>query len=292
MTHCLLLLIPFVIIMGCSDPSTPESTMSDLDLLPADTGGIQHAARRTPDEPGSAPYGHLIYLPAGMDESPVPYPLLVFLHGSGERGDSAVAPEMLLAVMRAGPPMHIAGHTWQPPYPMIVASPQCHTDWWRADDLRAFLEWLDARYPIDRSRIYLTGLSMGGYGVWGYLGQYGTAPGDSLPVAAAAPICGGGAPALAAGAVTTPLWAFHGTADAVVPVEQSVDLVKNLGARDPVVPPRLTLYDGVGHDSWSGTYDGSRIGEGLATYASDSAVNPWLAPYAPELMTWLLQHRR
>jgi len=68
-----------------------------------------------------------------------------------------------------------------------------------------------------------------------------------------------------------------------------VELVKTLGALDPGPPPRLTLYHGVGHDSWSGTNDGARLGEGLAQYPGDPAEEPWLVPYAPGLLEWMLE---
>ena len=121
----------------------------------------------------------------------MPYPLLVFLHGSGERGDSNDNPDALNLLLRNGPPRLIDRGEWAPPHPMIVVSPQCHNGWWNPDDVRALLEWVDLHYPIDRTRIFLTGLSMGGYGTWSYLGRFGGEAEDPLPIAAAAPIPGG-----------------------------------------------------------------------------------------------------
>ena len=278
---------------GCgSDPTTPARNDMDLDRLPPDTGGTQTALPRDPGSPGAAPYGLHMYLPGGMDASPVPYPLLVFLHGSGERGDSAADPAVLATVLRNGPPRLIDRDQWHPPHPMIVVSPQCHGGSWDAALVRELIAWVDAHHPVDRTRIYLTGLSMGGYGTWSYLGRYGDAGDDSLAVAAAVPICGGGSTGLAAAISGTPVWAFHGTADTVVQPFASAALVKAIGALDPPVAPRLTLYDGVGHDSWSRTYDLSGLGQGMTAYPEDPAVGPWLVDYAPDVYTWLFSHRR
>jgi len=264
----------------------------DLDRLPPDTGGTQTALPRDPDAADAAPFGLHIYLPGGMDDSPMPYPLLVFLHGSGERGDSAADPAILATVLHNGPPRLIDRGQWNPPHPMIVVSPQCHGSSWDAALVRQLIAWIDGHYPVDRTRIYLTGLSMGGYGTWNYLGRYGADAGDTLAVAAAVPICGGGSTGQAAAISGTPVWAFHGTADTVVRPFASVDLIKAIGALDPPVAPRLTLYDGVGHDSWSRTYDLSGLGQGLAAYPDDPGVTPWLVRYGPDLFSWLFSHRR
>lgn len=286
-------LLPLILLLGaCSDdPAAPDPLTGGLDLLPDDTGGVHVALPRDPDAAAAAPYGCFVYLPTDWEASAVGYPLLVFLHGAGERGDSHDNPETLDLVLRNGPPKLIDNGEWAPPHPMIVASPQCHTGSWQAADVREFLEWLDAGYPVDRTRIYLTGLSMGGFGTWSYLGAYGDLADDPLPIAAAAPICGGGGTGNADAMAKTPIWAFHGTGDGTVAPSGSVNLVKAVGAANPVVAPRLTLYEGVGHDSWSRTYDGSGVGQGILTYEADPAVEPWLVPYEPDLYTWLFSCR-
>ncbi|MEZ4388081.1 MAG: hypothetical protein R3D98_10995 [Candidatus Krumholzibacteriia bacterium] len=286
-------LVGLASLAACSNgATTPRPLDEGLASLPTDTGGVHLALPREPDTPGAAPYGLYLYLPAGLDMSPVPYPLLVFLHGSGERGDSAQDPAVLEAVLRNGPPQLIERGVWAPPYPMIVASPQSHTESWDPEDVRALLVWIDRHYRIDRTRLYLTGLSRGGYGTWDYVGRYGGAVDDSLAIAAAAPICGRGDPGQAAAMVTTPVWAFHGAADTVVPPSGSVEMVAALGALSPPTPPRLTLYAGVGHDSWSRTYGGEGLGEGMTAYADDPAADPWLTAYTPDLYQWFFSHRR
>jgi predicted peptidase len=277
-----------VLVAGCADdPADPTPTGGGLTALPPDSGGVHLALPRDPDVPSAAPYGCYLYLPDGLDESPVPYPLLIFLHGAGERGDSHEDPAVLTRVLRNGPPKLIQQDAWRPPYPMIVASPQCHDGWWSPSKIRELLEWLDANHPVDRAHVFLTGLSMGGFGTWAYLGAYGDPEDDPLPIRAAVPICGGGDPQQAAAIANTPVWAFHGTADPTVSVAASIAMIEAVGALEPAVPPRLTLYDGVGHDSWTRTYDGSGLDQGLLAYPEAPSIEPWLVTYSPDVWTWL-----
>ncbi len=101
-------------------------------------------------------------------------------------------------------------------------------------------------FPIDEQRVYITGLSMGGYGTWDALARY---PGK---FAAAIPICGGGDPAQAEHMLGTPIWVFHGDEDNAVPVRRSREMVAVL--RELGDSPIYTEYEGVGHNSWSETY--------------------------------------
>jgi len=196
-------------------------------------------------------------------------PLLVFLHGRGERGTDNQA--QLLhgkAFMLAAATQHGC----------FVLAPQCPADAiWPGHDWRkqktlspepsapmrrvvALIDWIEKHRPIDRDRVYVMGLSMGGFGTWDVVLRYP----DRF--AAAVPICGGGVPTLARRIVKLPLWVFHGAADPVVPVEHSREMVAALRAAGG--QPRYTEYAGVGHDSW----------------------NRALAE--PELLAWLLRQRR
>lgn len=189
---------------------------------------------------------YLLYLPKDYEQQES-WPLLLFLHGSGERGDD------LELVKVHGPPKLVAAGK---DFPFIVVSPQCPKDqWWEPIELVALLNDLSDKYKVDDNRIYVTGLSMGGFGTW-QLASY--AP-DRL--AAIAPICGGGEKYWAKQFAHLPVWAFHGAKDTGVPLERSqlmVDELKKNGGN-----PRLTVYPEAGHDSWTETYENPKLYEWL-----------------------------
>jgi len=167
-------------------------------------------------------------------------PLLIFLHGSGERGDD------LEKVKVHGPPKLAAqGKN----IPAIIISPQCpNGERWQVTRLEALLQEVSEKYTIDKSRIYLTGLSMGGYGTmtWAY--------NHPEHFAALAPICGGVIEkGKTAGIKDIPLWAFHGAKDSVVPIQQTDEFIQAL--KDIGSSPRYTVYPETDHDSWTETYD-------------------------------------
>ena len=181
---------------------------------------------------------YLLYLPQDYEDHDK-WPLLLFLHGGGERGDDIE----LLKIH--GPPKLIAAGKQ---FPMIVVSPQCPKDQrWRSVTLLALLDELCEKLKVNQDRIYVTGLSMGGYGLWDLAID---AP-DRF--AALAPICGGGEPGWAKTIKHIPVWAFHGELDEGVPLRRSQEMVnalKNEGAN-----PKLTIFPGVGHISWNAVYD-------------------------------------
>lgn len=186
------------------------------------------------------------------------YPLVLFLHGAGERGDDNI--KQLIHGMN-----DFASDEIRAKYPCFVVAPQCPKEqkWvevnWSASShdmpaqpagpLRLTMEaiaGLEKEFSIDPDRIYVTGLSMGGYGTWDAIARY---PGR---FAAAAPICGGGDPAQAGKIARVPLWVFHGGKDGVVKPERSrqmVEAVKQAGGN-----PKYTEYPNAGHDAWSATY--------------------------------------
>ena len=263
---------------GGSDNNETETSVplagDDLANLPVDNGG-DHLAFLLGET--AADYGFYLYVPDGYSETGPDYPLLVFLHGSGEKGDSETGGiSVLNRVLIHGPPKLIENATWDPPAPMLVASPQCQDSGWNSEKIHAFIEYLAANYRINTQRIYLTGLSMGGGGTFAYCTDKGT---EAL-VAAAVPICGWGNPSRAADMKHIPVWAFHGDADTTVSVSSSINMIDAINAQDPPVRAKLTIYPGVGHDSWTRTYDSSGMGtESLDYDPFDTTIYSWMLNY-------------
>ena len=196
---------------------------------------------------------YLLFLPKGYKaKSAKRWPLILFLHGAGERGSD------ISKVTVHGPPKIVSS---RPDFPFILVSPQCPDGRiWERESLLGLLDEVIRKYGVDKSRVYLTGLSMGGYGTW----NLGLAYPERF--AAIAPICGGGEliHALLAqgekGAALKSLgvWAFHGAKDPVVPVQESermISLLKHVGVTDL----QLTVYPDAEHDSWTQTYNNQEL---------------------------------
>ena len=198
---------------------------------------------------GTAPVSldYLAYLPDGYADNDDTYPLILFLHGAGERGDD------LEVVKKHGPPKEIENGR---KIDAVVIAPQCPAnDYWHATELHALVDHLIDRYRIDEKRLYLTGLSMGGYGTWDLAVRLGDR------VAAAVPICGGGKSFLARELAGTPLWVFHGEKDPVVPLRESLEMVQAVRRRGG--DAKLTVYPDVGHESWTPAYADDSLYEWL-----------------------------
>jgi len=202
---------------------------------------------------------YLLELPEDYEEnSEKKSPLLLFLHGMGERGND------LSMLYSTGLPKLIAEGT---KFPFITAMPQCpETSFWTEESkpLKMLIDDLIENYNVDKNRIYITGLSMGGYGTYEMLTRY-----PDL-FAAAVPICGG------IGSMYTrmnllqlkdiPLWIFHGKIDEVVPVKESeeiYDVLTSIGAKDL----HMTIYPDLNHDSWTRTYGNHEVYEFLLKHS-------------------------
>jgi len=184
-------------------------------------------------------YAHLTYLPEAYDQDKKKmWPLILFLHGSGERGTD------LDKVKGQGPQGYInKGHS----LPFIVVTPQCPLEeWWDPARLNHLLEEVEAQYRVDPKRIYVTGLSMGGYGSFDLAATYPD------KIAAIAPLSGGASPDIADRLKKMPTWIFHGSDDAVVPARYSTDVAHAMQKEGN--PAKLTIYPGVGHGGWNVTY--------------------------------------
>lgn len=171
------------------------------------------------------------------------FPLLVFLHGAGQRG---VDNEIQLA----GLPEQLAEAASREHFPCFAIAPQCPSEhvWANMDrELNELIRQTIQQYPVDVHRIYLTGLSMGGFGCWAL------AASEPDLFAAVVPICGGGDPRSALSLVDVPIWAVHGDEDQIVPVSHSqrmVRAIRDLGGSKI----HYTELQGVGHDSWTQAY--------------------------------------
>jgi predicted esterase len=184
-------------------------------------------------------YPYLIQLPDGYASDPAHrWPLILFLHGSGERGDS------LPQLRHAGLPKLIAAGQ---KFAAIVVSPQCpEHEWWSTPVLSQLIDDVSAKYQVDPDRVVVTGLSMGGFATW----ALALASPDRF--SAIAPVCGGGNAAEADRLVKLPVWAFHGQLDHTVPVQMSE--VMTAAIRQAGGDPHLTIYPDAGHDSWTRAY--------------------------------------
>jgi predicted peptidase len=128
-----------------------------------------------------------------------------------------------------------------------VVSPQCPADqWWEPWSLAGLLDEMVEKYQVDADRIYVSGLSMGGFGTWALAAH------QPRRLAAIAPICGGGEPFMTRLYPRLPTWVFHGDQDRVVPLERSQQMVDALQRAGGQV--KFTVYPDVGHDSWTQTY--------------------------------------
>lgn len=188
----------------------------------------------------SGEISYLIYTPKDYAEKGNTKPLLLFLHGAGERGND------LKMVKAWGPPKIIENGGEMP---FIVVSPQCPKgEFWNSFLLKELLNEVIEKYNVDESRIYLTGLSMGGYGSFDLAMSYPNM------FAAVAPVCGGGNTAMAFRMKAIPTWVFHGKLDKAVPFKRSVEMVdalKELGAE-----PKFTILDEGDHaDAWIHAYN-------------------------------------
>jgi len=200
---------------------------------------------------------YLLYLPKdyGQKKSQK-WPLILFLHGAGERGSN------LELVKKHGPPKLVAGGK---EFPFIIVSPQCPAQmWWTEmlDSLLALIDEVQSKYAVDPSRVYLTGLSMGGFGTWALACRH------PERFAAIAPICGGGDWFLADRLKNVPAWVFHGAKDPVVPLRESTDMVEALKRVGCNV--QLTVYPEAQHDSWTETYNNPKLYEWFLSHRKNA----------------------
>lgn len=249
---CLLSVVSLLAVTSCTSMKPKPKTAADV----LSSGTLKWRVSKTIET------RYLCYLP--KDYNPKigqRWPLMLFLHGAGERGTNlqSVAIHGPLSLVKQGRE-----------FPFVIVAPQCPEGQdWANEPLLKLLDHVTKKFAVDTNRVYLTGLSMGGYGTW----RLGLAHPEKF--AAIVPICGGGAliDVFLEGdkkirlLKDLPIWAFHGAKDSVVPPgesERMVELVKKLGVKEV----KLTIYPEANHNSWAETYNN------------------------PEVYEWLLKHSR
>ncbi len=235
-------------------PCLGRAEENDKKLAPFEVRTLKYTGGKSRDEP----FRYLVLKPLEVKPGET-YPLVLFLHGAGERGDDPAK------VLRHFPEL-MAQPESRKRFPCFLIVPQCRDNEQWADapwgDLKstplakepnamlgmaaAVLDRSLKEFPIDKRRVYLTGLSMGGYGAWELAMR------RPELFAALAPVCGGGDETQAAKLADTPVWTAHGDADTVVPVERTRRMVAALKAAGGQV--RYVEYPKVGHNAWTPAY--------------------------------------
>ncbi len=234
----------------CSAPLLADEAQKPVPAQPAEI-----YAARTFTSPDGRTLGYRLLMPKNYDAAQK-YPLVLFLHGAGERGTDNIAQ------LKNGAPLVFAHPDIREKFPCFLVAPQCSLEqkWSAVDDWKGPVKFseesteptklalgaLDAlmkEFSIDPDRVYLAGLSMGGYGTWDLLTR------DPQRWAAAVPVCGGGDPMRIAAAKGVAIWAMHGTKDNVVPVIRTQELIGALKAAGG--EPLFSEYPYASHDAWS-----------------------------------------
>jgi len=211
---------------------------------------------------------YLYYVPKDYDaKGKKRWPLLLFLHGAGERGTDVqrVAIHGPMSLVKQGKD-----------FPFIIVAPLCPDgERWQNENLVKLLDHVERKFSVDTNRVYLTGLSMGGYGTW----QLGVSYSDRF--AAIAPICGGGEviDVILSGygkpvnpVKRLPVWAFHGAKDPAVPVEESERMMKAMN-RIGATEAKLTVYPNAEHNSWTETYNNPAFYDWLMSHTLSERAN-------------------
>lgn len=233
-----------------------------LSMMMACLGSAAEPTAKEWDAPNGIHIPYRLAAPEKTEEGKL-YPLVLFLHGAGERGtdNEKQLKHGILSIITGSKKIN---------EPCFLIAPQCpEGQWWtdldkqklrpldakgsnpRLEAVLALVEEFAKTHPVDPKRFYVTGISMGGFGTWDLLGRV------PQKIAAAIPICGGGDPSLVSRYQEVPIWAFHGGADTVVPVAATTDMIEALekaGAK-----PKVTIYPKVDHDSWTMTYDNPEV---------------------------------
>jgi hypothetical protein len=212
------------------------------------------SAQQTFNTTSQTVIGLLQYLPKDYASNSNKYPLVIFLHGIGERGanstNRATLESTIYSVDNLGPP-RMAKDGYQ--FPFILVSPQLKNNYssWPAWYVLEVINWAKSRFRVDEKRIHITGLSMGGGGTFMMAESY------AKLFASASPLCASWNTPSKAGNIARDnlaVWAFHGDADTTVPLSRTSTMINAINSYNPTPRARLTIYAGMKHDVWNRAY--------------------------------------
>lgn len=191
-------------------------------------------------------------------DSSKPFPLVLFLHGAGERGDN-------LEIVKAHSPFTYKNLVKED---FAILAPQCPENvYWDTKAVYELLQYVIKNYNVDQNRIYLTGLSMGGWGTWKLADEHPEI------FAAIAPVCGPmNRPALSrvcTQLADKPIWIFHGALDDIVPLENSTTMFQKLTTCNKTV--QYTIFENDNHNSWDSTYSDPKFYEWMFAQRKNAA---------------------
>lgn len=198
--------------------------------------------------------GFLQYLPKDYASNSSKYPVVIFLHGIGERGANSTTYSTLLAsiasVDNLGPPKYARNGT---EFPFILISPQLKNNYgnWPNSYIQEVIDYVKTYLRVDEKKIHITGLSLGGGGVWTMAQDF------PKSVASIAPVCGAynsTSKGSTIGNEDLPVWAFHGDADVTVSLSKSVNMVNAINTVSPSPRALMTIYPGIKHNAWDRAY--------------------------------------
>ncbi len=197
-------------------------------------------------------YRYLVYLPDEYADSDAEWPLLLFLHGMGERGT------VLTDIARNGPLKRVEDGA---EFGFMIVAPQCPANsWWQPDTLLGLLDDVAKKYRVDACRVYVTGISMGGSGTWA------VANASPERFAAIAPVCGFFTPGDPSQWAQLPIWCFHGARDEVVPATDTERMAAWIRGQGGSV--RTTIYPEAEHNCWRQVYSSTDVYDWLLAHTS------------------------
>lgn len=243
---------------------------------PGAAGTEENAWFRPVENPDTLNY--LLHLPAGYPDSKATYPLLFFLHGIAQKGDGS--PSSLERVSRDGPFRTMRDGLWDPDLPFIVVGPQSTglQPWWRGEEVRRVLAHIMVTYRVDPHRRYLTGISMGGRGVWWLAKNFSNEFVAVVPVSAWAGDVSHSCEVFRGMGV----WAFHGARDGLIGLASGRKPIDALRTCHPALipPPAITILDS-GHGQWQRIYENNHGDEHVG---GDGVIYR-------DIYRWLLSHK-